>query len=61
MGRTFEKRINEHKRSFLYNETDSNYSNHLISENHIFDNNFNILHEINKLRNSNPLLNDQSI
>ena len=65
--------INEHKKSFLLNKNDSNYANHLISENHNLNSNFNILHiqnkgirlnyqeslEINELRNSNLLLNDQ--
>ena len=47
-GRTFEKRINKHKRSFLLNKNDFNYVNHLISENHNFNSNFNILHVQNK-------------
>lgn len=72
-GRPFKKRINEHKRSFLNNKHDSNYANHLLEEQHTLNNTFTILHvenkgrklnlleslEINKLKNSNLLLNDQ--
>jgi GIY-YIG catalytic domain len=73
-GRSFKKRISEHKRSFLNQKTDSTYSNHIIEENHDFDENFEILHinskgtklnflealEINRLKNSENLLNDQT-
>ena len=55
-GRTFDKRINEHKKSFLLNKNDSNYANHLISENHNFNSNFNILHIQNKGIRLNYLL-----
>ena len=47
-GRTFAKRIYEHKIYYLYNKTDSNWANNLISKNHIFNNNMNILHVQNK-------------
>ena len=43
-GRIFDKRINEHKKSFLLNKNDSYFANHLISENHNFNSYFYILH-----------------
>ena len=72
-GRNFQKRIHEHYQSFIKDKNDSNYANHLIEYQHNFDPNFKILHsenkgiklnlleslEINKLKNSNLLLNDQ--
>lgn len=72
-GRNFDKRINEHHSSFLKKKKDSNYSNHLIDEQHAFNFDYDILHcenkslklnllesmEINKHKNSNTLLNDQ--
>lgn len=72
-GRSFETRILEHKRSFINSKIDSNYATHLIEENHSFNGNYKILHtenkghklnyleclEINKLKNSGNLLNDQ--
>lgn len=71
--RNFKTRISEHKRSYDYKKLDSNYSNHLITQNHSFDPDFEILHvenkrqklnllealEINKNKNSGNLLNDQ--
>jgi len=73
-GRTFRTRISEHKNSFLKNKTDSTYAEHLIKENHSFNDSFDILHveqkslklnlletlEINKQKNSVNLLNDQT-
>ena len=72
-GRSFGKRIKEHYSNFVNNKNSSNYANHLLESNHTFNPNFDILHiadkghklnnleslEINKLRNSNLLLNDQ--
>lgn len=72
-GRSFDKRIHEHFASFNNNNKDSNYANHLIENNHTFNNNFDILHsetkglklnlleslEINKLKHTDILLNDQ--
>lgn len=72
-GRNFNKRITEHKNNFLKEKTDSTYANHLLSEKHNFNEDFKILHkenkgkklnlleslEINKLKNTNLLLNDQ--
>lgn len=73
-GRTFKKRILEHKNSFKNRKDDSTYANHLLEENHMFDDNFDILHienkgkkldllealEINKYKNSGFLLNEQT-
>lgn len=72
-GRNFKKRIKEHFTSFITEKSDSNYANHLIESEHQFNKNFEILHmekkgyklnlleslEINKLKNTNYLLNDQ--
>ncbi|MVN25614.1 hypothetical protein GO639_10705 [Staphylococcus aureus] len=72
-GRTFRNRIQEHHKSYVNKKTNSTYSNHLLEENHIFNEEFEILHienkglkvnhleamEINKLKNSNILMNDQ--
>ena len=66
-------RLTEHKRSFLNNKNNSTYSNHLIENQHTFDENFKVLHvenkgkklnfleslEINRLKNTDILLNDQ--
>ena len=63
----------DHERSFIYNDGKSNYSKHILNENHVFNDDFNILHiasngakvnaleslEINKLKNKNKLLNDK--
>ena len=73
-GRTFNTRINEHKQSFLKNKSDSTYSNHLLLENHTFNEDFEVLHvnnkckklsfleclEINKYKDTGLLLNDQT-
>ena len=72
-GRSFGKRIKEYYSNSVNNKNSSNYANHLLKSNHTFNPNFDILHiadkghklnnleslEINKLRNSNLLLNDQ--
>ena len=72
-GRSLQTRITEHKRSFINNKNNSTYSNHLLENQHTFDENFKILHvenkgkklnlleslEIKRLKNSNLLLNDQ--
>ena len=72
-GRSFEKRIKEHKTSFNKKYTNSHYALHLNNEKHNFDKNFEILHlenksiklnllesmEINKHKKLNILLNDQ--
>ena len=72
-GRTFGKRIKEHKRDFQYKKHNSAYSSHLIENNHNFNDNFSVLHienkskklslleslEINKLKKSGNILNDQ--
>lgn len=72
-GRCFNKRIKEHYSSFINGKSDSNYGLHLRECNHSFNQNFKILHsenkghrlnlletlEINKLKNSENLLNDQ--
>ena len=73
-GRAFKHRIAEHKKSFVNELCNSNYANHLISENHHFNDDYKILHieqkgrklnflealEINKLKFSGNLLNDQT-
>lgn len=73
-GRCFKTRINEHRKSFINQKTDSTFANHLINENHNFNPNFKILHienksmklnllesmEINKLKKKTDIiLNDQ--
>ena len=72
-GRSFQTRIKDHQDSFTKNNKHSTYADHLKSENHIFNNNFDILHveqkglklnlleslEINKLKNTPNLLNDK--
>lgn len=72
--RNFAKRLNEHKRSYKNNKTDSAYANHLLSDKHNFNEDLKILHketnfqklclleymEINKGKLSNNLLNDQT-
>ena len=72
-GRSFSKRIREHQSSFNKKKTDSHYANHLLETGHNFNNDFRILHsenkgkklnlleslEINKLKNSDHLLNCQ--
>ena len=72
-GRTFKKRLSEHKHSFVYKKTDSTFANHLLEEQHSFNDKFKIVHvenkskklslleslEINKLKNSDIMLNDQ--
>ena len=64
-GRSFEARMSDHERSFIYNDRKSNYSKHILNKNRIFNDDFNILHiatkdaklnaleslEINKLKN----------
>ena len=73
-GRSFSKRIKEHYTNFIKKKTHSNYANHLIEYKHNFNPNFQILHienkgpkldlleslEINKLKNTNRLLNYQT-
>ena len=72
-GRSFGKRIKEHETSYNKKHSNSHYATHLNNEQHIFNNNFEILHlenkslklnflesmEINKHKKSNILLNDQ--
>lgn len=72
-GRSFDKRIKEHRNSYLKKHTDSHYALHLNNQQHTFDNNFEILHqenkslklnllesmEINKYKKRDLLLNDQ--
>ena len=72
-GRMFKTRISEHKASFMGKGGKSSYAEHLISENHSFNDNFSILHihskgrmldnlekmEINKFKKSDLILNDQ--
>ena len=72
-GRIFSKRIKEHYSSFINKKSDSHYANHLLEENHDFNNQIKILHienkgnrlnlleslEINKLKHNNNLLNSQ--
>ncbi|XP_050503867.1 uncharacterized protein LOC126882821 isoform X1 [Diabrotica virgifera virgifera] len=73
-GRTFDKRIAEHKRAFNNRNTDtSTYALHLLDHNHSFNEKFQILHiqnkglklsflesmEINKLKNTDIILNEQ--
>lgn len=73
-GRSCSTRIKEHKSSFLNKKSNSNYANHLLEENHVFDDNYKILHienkgqkmnfleclEINRLKYTGNLLNDQT-
>ena len=70
-GRAFKERIDDHSRSL--EDGKSKYAEHILLENHIFDDNFEILHvsnkglklnaleslEINKRKFDNILLNDQ--
>ena len=72
-GRTFRRRMYEHFRSYLNQDGESNYANHLIDYNHVFNNKYKILHqenkgmilnlletlEINRLKNCDVLLNNQ--
>lgn len=72
-GRSFKTRIKDHYDSFTKNNKHSTYADHLRTENHNFNNDFDILHleqkglklnlleslEINKLKNSPYLLNDK--
>ena len=72
-GRAFKERIVDHSRSFRLEDGKSEYAEHVLLENHIFDDNFEILHvsnkglklnaleslEINKRKFDNILLNDQ--
>ena len=72
-GRAFKTRIHEHRKCFLNKNYTSNYASHLLRNDHVFNNNYKILHyhnksrklnlleslEINKLKNSDLLLNDQ--
>ena len=73
-GRTFDERMSEHFRSYRLNYRKSNYANHTADFDHIFVNDFKILHieekgtkmnaleslEINKRKFDNILLNDQT-
>ena len=43
-GRSLQTRITEHKRSFINNKNNSTNSNHLLENQHTFDENFKILH-----------------
>lgn len=47
-GRTFKQRIKEHKYAFTHKLDKSNYSSHLIEENHTYNEKFKILHTCNK-------------
>ena len=72
-GRSFYKRIKEHKDCYRLKRNNSHYAKHLLEESHEFDPDFKILHienkslklnnleilEINKQKNSNLLLNEQ--
>lgn len=72
-GRNFNKRIKEHRSSYIYEKEDSHYATHLNEENHNFNDNFILLHnesksyrlnlleslEINKYKKTDKLLNDQ--
>lgn len=75
-GRTFEARNKEHRQAFLNNHPEkSNVASHLLELNHVYNDNFEILHtcnkgtrldlletlEINRIRKTNPhlLLNSQ--
>lgn len=72
-GRTFEKRISEHKKHYEGNSNCSAYANHCITFNHKFNDKFDILHiqdkgtkldllehlEINRYTKLNLILNDQ--
>ena len=72
-GRCFRKRLKEHYFSFINKKLDSNYGIHLQESKHNFNQDFQILHiqnkgqklnllealEINKLQNSQFLLNHQ--
>jgi hypothetical protein len=72
-GRSFDKRIAEHRNSFIKDKQDSTYANHLLQETHTFSEDFDILHlenkslkltllesmEINKYKFTDCLLNDQ--
>ncbi len=72
-GRSFKHRISEHNYNYRYNKESSNYAKHLNEFSHNFDNNFEVLHslqkgprldmyealEINRLKRDNILLNDQ--
>ena len=73
-GRTFDERMSEHFRSYRLNYRKSNYANHTADFDHIFVNDFNILHikekrtkmnaleslELNKRKFYNILLNYQT-
>ena len=43
-GKSFKKRLKDHKGSFRNKNGKSNYANHLIEENHCFNPDFKILH-----------------
>ena len=72
-GRSYSKRIKEHQASFVNGKTDSHYANHIRESGHNFNNNYKILHsenksnklnlleslEVNKLKNTDHLLNGQ--
>lgn len=73
-GRSFKDRIKEHKKCFDNNSTTSSYAEHLILNNHNFDENYKVLHienkgkklnlletlEINRLNKIGSTLNDQT-
>lgn len=72
-GRSFAIRVNDHKLSYNRKDGKSNYANHLIDKEHVFNEEFEVLHvaskgpklnlleslEINKFKSKNILLNDQ--
>ena len=72
-GRAFKDRINDRSRSYRNGDGKSKYADHILDENHFFDDDFKILHvtnkgvrlnaleslEINKKKLDNVLLNDQ--
>ena len=72
-SRKFKIRIYEHNYDYRYKKLKSNYAKHLLEEGHSFNDNFKVLHfcekgsrldtleslEINRLKNTNTLLNDQ--
>ena len=47
-GRSFEKRIKEHKFGYIKNKTNSHYALHLANDSHNFNDNFKILHTENQ-------------
>ena len=59
-GRSFQKRLKDHLGSFRNENGKSNYANHLLEENHRFNDNFEILHTADKGSRLNAvLLNNQ--